>query len=152
LSLQYQRDSSELNPFVSDWKRQNMLMGMFNLRWTLFDGFSTSSNKALATLEQTSARKDLQQAEAQLSGEVQQALVQIEVQREVLRLAKQNRQKSEEGLALSNERFVAGQGSSLEMRDAQLRLTETELTERQNHVDLEVAWVLLERVVGGDFR
>jgi outer membrane protein TolC len=76
-------------------------------------------------------------------------LVYLQVQGEVLKLAKQNRQKSEEGLALSSERFVAGQGSSLEIREAQLRLAEAELTEQQNRVDLEMAWVSLERVVGG---
>ncbi|MCL2625303.1 MAG: TolC family protein [Cystobacterineae bacterium] len=149
LSLQYQRDSTELKSFVSDWKKQNVLLGMFNLRWTLFDGFATASDKALASIEQTRVQKDLQQAEIQLSGDVQQALVLLAVQREVLKLAKQNRQKSEEGLALSSERFVAGQGSSLEIRDAQLRLLETELTEQQNRIDLEIAWVLLERVIGG---
>jgi len=149
LSLQYQRSGTELSPFVSDWRRQNALAGMFNLRWMLFDGFSTSSNKALAALEQAGARRDLQQAEIQLSGEVRQALAQLEVQREVLKLARRNRQKSEEGLVLSSERFVAGQGSSLEMREAQLRLVETELTEQQNRVDVEMAWISLERVVGG---
>jgi outer membrane protein TolC len=121
---------------------------MFNLRWALFDGLSTASNKALASIEQTSAQRDWRQAEIQLSGEVQQALVQLKVQREVLKLTKQNRRKSEEGFALSRARFVAGQGSSLEMREAQLRLAETELAEQQNRVDLEIAWVLLERVVG----
>ena len=149
LSLQYQRSGTELEPFVSDWGRQNALTGMFNLRWTLFDGFSTASNKALATLEQTSAKKELQQMEIQLSGEVRQALIQLEVQHEVLKLARRNRQKSEEGLSLCSERFVAGQGSSLEMRESQLRLAEAELTEQQNRVDLEVAWLLLERVTGG---
>jgi outer membrane protein TolC len=149
LSLQYQRSSTELSPFVSDWRRQNALTGMFHLRWTLFDGLSTSSNKALAAIEKTSAQKDWQQAEIQLSGEVHQALIQLEVQREVLKLARKNRQKSEEGLTLSSERFVVGQGSSLEMREAQLRLAETELTEQQNRVDLEMAWISLERVIGG---
>ena len=53
-----------------------------------------------------------------------------------------------DALALAEERFKAGAGSTLEVRDAQLKLTQAELQHLQNRIDVEIARAALERVLG----
>jgi outer membrane protein TolC len=52
------------------------------------------------------------------------------------------------GSTLAQDRFKAGAGSTLEVRDAQLKLAQAELTLIQNRVNVEVARANLERAIG----
>ena len=60
----------------------------------------------------------------------------------------ENREAAVQSLALADERFKAGAGSTLEVRDAQLKLTQAELALLGNRVDVEIARFALMRAMG----
>ena len=63
-------------------------------------------------------------------------------------LATANREAAALGLAIEEERFKAGAGSTLEVRDAQLKLTQAELSLLTNRIDVENARYALQRATG----
>ena len=63
----------------------------------------------------------------------------LETRIEAARLAAENREAAVQSLTLAEERFKAGAGSTLEVRDAQLKLTQAELALLENRIDVEIA-------------
>jgi outer membrane protein len=63
-------------------------------------------------------------------------------------LASANRQAAADALTLAEERFNAGVSSTLEVRDAQLKLTQAELTLLENRINVEIARFGLMRAMG----
>jgi outer membrane protein len=56
---------------------------------------------------------------------------------------------AKEQTALEEERFIAGAGSSLEVRNAQIKYTQSQLSVLQGKADVATARAALERAVGG---
>ncbi len=127
---------------------QNYLRGQLDLRWDLFNGFVTDAQLQQATIARKIADAELDQAQRELEGEVRASVALLQTQLEAVEIAKQNVKLATEALALAEERFKAGAGSTLEVRDAQLKLTQSELQHLQNRIDVEIARAALERVVG----
>ena len=73
----------------------------------------------------------------------------LSIQLGVLEVAAQNRKLSASGLSLAEDRFAAGAGSTLDVRDAQLKLTQAELTVISGRIDIEITRAGVERVIGG---
>ncbi|HXN41868.1 MAG TPA: TolC family protein, partial [Myxococcaceae bacterium] len=73
----------------------------------------------------------------------------VEVDLEASKIAGDNRKAAADGLVLAQERFNAGLANTLEVRDAQLKLTQADLSLLQSRIDLEVAREALARTMGG---
>ncbi|WP_224241434.1 TolC family protein [Hyalangium gracile] len=129
-------------------RSQTAVAGGVGLQWDIFDGFATPAQVARAAASQRTAELNLAQVERELDGAVRVSIEALAANIDATRLAAENRQAALQSLALAEERFKAGAGSTLEVRDAQLNLTRAELTYLENRVDVEIARYSLMRAMG----
>jgi outer membrane protein TolC len=122
--------------------------GAVVLQWDLFSGFGTQAQVSRAAASVRTAELNLAQAERELDGAVRSSIETLAANIEAARLAAANREVALQSLSLAEERFKAGAGSTLEVRDAQLKLTQAELTLLGNRVDVEIARFALMRAMG----
>ncbi|MDC0707935.1 TolC family protein [Stigmatella sp. ncwal1] len=144
----YLRRGPEARPVFATPRLQNTVTGSVALQWDLFTGLSTDAqiNQARATLR--TAELNLAQTGRELEAEVQRTLQLLVTQIAAAQLAAENRETAARSLSLAEERFKAGAGSTLEVRDAQLKLTQSELTLLENRVNVETARFGLMRAMG----
>lgn len=143
------RSGPTADPFFTDPARQNFVSGGVNLRWDLFNGFATDAQTAVAEAQRRTAEVNLAQALVELEADLKRAIVNVDVQQEATKIAKANRELAAESLLVAEGRFAQGAGSTLEVRDAQLKLTQAELTLLETQIDVEIARANLQRVLGG---
>jgi outer membrane protein len=148
LSVALQRGGPDADIVFGQPKLQNSVQGGLTLSWDLFNGWATSAQQARARAQSQVAELNLRQAERDLEGQVRQAHATAEAQIIATQLADDNRKAAAAALALASERFSAGVSSTLEVRDAQLKLTQAELTLLENRIDVEVARFALLRAMG----
>jgi outer membrane protein len=144
----YSRGGTSVDPVFTDPSLQNNLTVGVNLSWDLFNGFGTTAAVRQAEYARTRAQLDFAQAERDLQAEVRRALQTLSTQIATTELATANREAAALGLAIEEERFKAGAGSTLEVRDAQLKLTQAELSLLTNRIDVENARYALQRATG----
>ncbi len=145
----YLRSGSSLDPVFTDIRLQNQWTLALGLRWELFTGFSTVAASAQAGYSEVTAKLNYEDAQRQIQGDLRRNLRNVEVQTEAAKIATVNRSAASDGLVLAQERFTAGLANTLEVRDAELKLTQAELSLLQTGIDLEVAREALWRTVGG---
>jgi len=145
----YLRAGSSLDPVFTDIRLQNQWSLSLGLRWELFTGFSTVAAAAQSGYNEVSAKLNFEDAQRQIQGDLRRNLRNVEVQIEAATIADVNRKAAADGLVLAQERFTAGLANTLEVRDAQLKLTQAELSLLQTRIDLEVARESFWRTVGG---
>ena len=136
------------DPAFTGFAQQNYMKGGLDLRWDLFSGFATDAQLQQANVVRRRADAELVQAQRELEGELRSSVTLLQTQLEAVEIAKRNVKLATDALALAEERFKAGAGSTLEVRDAQLKRTQAELLHLQNRIDVEIARAALERVVG----
>ena len=144
----YSRGGTTIDPVFTDPKLQNNLTVGVNLNGDLFNGFATGAAVRQAEYARSRAELDFAQAERDLQAEVRRSLQQLTTQIAATELATANRAAAVQGLAVEEERFRAGAGSTLEVRDAQLKLTQAELSLLTNRIDVENARYALQRATG----
>ncbi|HYH98234.1 TolC family protein [Hyalangium sp.] len=144
----YSRGGPSAGPVFTEPRLQNTVSGAVVLQWDLFNGFSTDAQVSLAQATRRTSELNLAQAERELDATVRAAVEALQTRIEAARLAAENREAAVLSLALAEERFKAGAGSTLEVRDAQLKLTQSELTLLGNRVDVEIARFVLMRAMG----
>jgi outer membrane protein TolC len=119
------------------------------LSWNLFEGGRTRAGvqRAEAALARASA---VRQATAEVvSREIADAREGVAALTRQVSLAADALGIAREALALATQRFDAGLASQLEVRDANLKLAQAELTLIQTRIDHAVAQADLARAVGG---
>lgn len=144
----YLRTGTSLDPVFTDLRLQNQWTVAVGLRWELFTGFSTVAASAQSGYSEVTARLNFEDAQRQIQGDLRRNLRNVEVQIEAAKIAVANRDAAADGLVLAQERFNAGLANTLEVRDAQLKLTQAALSLLQTRIDLEVAREALARTMG----
>ncbi|MCY1077619.1 TolC family protein [Archangium lansingense] len=129
-------------------QRQNQVSAGVGLSWDLFNGLSTQAQARRAEYQTRVAELNMQQSERELEGSVRQSHVSLLAQITSAELAEANRKAAADALVLAEERFNAGVSSTLEVRDAQLKLTQSELTLLENRINVEIARFTLMRAMG----
>ncbi len=147
-SANYSRNSPELGRFV-DPTRQNVLSLGANLTWDLFSGFQHVAQEERARAELTQAQAQQKQSIIDLEAEITRANDAYATEVEVLAISEKNLGVAQEQTRLEEERFAAGAGSSLEVRNAQIKYTQAQLSVLQGRADVATARAALERAVGG---
>lgn len=147
-SAQYSRQSPELGLFF-DPTRQNVLTLGANLSWDLFSGFQHVAQEDRARADLSQAQAVQRQSIVDLEAEIARTNDAWATEVEVLAISEKNLEVAKEQLALEEERFNAGAGSSLEVRNAQIKFTQAQLSVLQGRADVATARAALERAVGG---
>lgn len=146
--LQWLRSGPEADTVFGDFSKQNALNGAITLNWDLFNGFQTDALTKQARAQLGQARANLAQNERDVEGQVKVALDSLGAQLRALELAQANRVTATQNLDYAQERFKAGASSTLEVRDAQLKLAQAYQTLIQTRSDAEVARASLEKAMG----
>lgn len=136
------------DPFFTDLSRQNFVQGGLNLRWNLFAGFKDSAALQQTRIAKRQVTLEFQQAERELEAQIRTALVNHRAQLAAEAISRENLTLARAGLELAETRFEEGAASTLEVRDAQLKLSLAELQLLQNRINVEVSRAALERAVG----
>ncbi len=146
--LSYLRQGNTGNPFFTDPQLNNSFTMGLALRWNLFSGLATDAQVRSAVYNRSTAQLNLEQSTHDVEADVRRTLRSLESSLRATRFARANLQAATYGSTLAQDRFKAGAGSTLEVRDAQLKLAQAELTLIQNRVNVEVARANLERAIG----
>jgi outer membrane protein len=144
----YTRSGPNAGPVFTEPRLQNTVSGQVVLQWDLFSGFATQAAETRASATRRTAELNLAQAERELDATVRTAVEALQTRIDAARLSADNREAAAQSLTLAEERFKAGAGSTLEVRDAQLKLTQAELTLLGNRIDVELARFALMRAMG----
>jgi outer membrane protein TolC len=149
LAAGYQRSTSDLNTMFSDPSLNSTLYGSVVLSWTAFSGFSTTANVRKAEIQALLSENDLMTARRSVASDVEKAVAQLGTARAQARVALQSEQTAKEGLRLARTRQEVGVGTQLEVRDAELKLTQAQLSVVGSLVDGREAESALRRAQGG---
>jgi len=120
-----------------------------NLTWNLFEGRATAAAVQRAAVSEQRARLQQEQAVQQVSSEIARARAAYVTLSRSAELAATSLKAAEENLRLAEKRFDAGTATQLEIRDALLKLTQSQLALLQARVDAVIARADLNRAVGG---
>lgn len=144
----YTRQGPDAEQVFTEPRLQNNFIGSIDLNWNVFNGFRTPAQTRRADANIRKAQLALEQAAREIEAEVRTAHQSLEAQILAAQQAAENKEAAIQGLRLAEERFRAGAGSTLEVRDAQISLTRSELSLLQNRIDVEIARFSLMRAMG----
>jgi outer membrane protein TolC len=148
LQLAYTRASDQAERVYSHFDKYGALTGTLVLNWDLFSGFQTDALTKQAKAQESQARLNLAQSERDVEGQVKVALDSLRVQLRALEEARRNRDAATQNLDYAQERFKAGASSTLDVRDAQIKLQQAYQTLIQTRADVEVARAALDKATG----
>jgi len=149
-SASYGRNTQDFNKFTeTPINRDSSMSAGLNLTWNAFNGFATTATAQKADIAATQAGVDLATGRRAVASDVERAVAQLAAARQQARIAAQSVQTAGENLRLARTRQQVGVGTQLEVRDAELKLTQSELARANALVDGHEAESALRRAVGG---
>lgn len=148
-SASYQRMAPTVNPFFTDATKQNAVQFGGVLNWDLFNGLQHKGLYDQAKIERRRSEAALAQAIVDLQAEVRKTYASLLTEKDVLEIVSSNLRLAEEQLALEEGRYAIGKGTMLEVRNAQTKLTQTQLAVVRSRAAVAIAYASLERTVGG---
>jgi len=149
LNAAYNRSSEHLGDLFKDPSGNSTLFGSVNLSWNIFAGLSTQANVRKAQIQTLLSQNDFENARRNVASDVEKAVALLGTARAQARVAKQAEQTAREGLRLARTRQEVGVGTQLEVRDAELKLTQAQLNVVGSLVDGREAEAALRRAQGG---
>jgi outer membrane protein len=107
--------------------QKSTLAGSVNLTWNLFSGFATDASVRTQELQLRSAENDLASGRRGVASDVEKAVASLATARVQARVAAQAEETARQGLSLAKTRQGVGLGTELDVRDAELKLTQAQL-------------------------
>ncbi len=132
-----------------DLTKKNTLSGSINLNWNLFAGFSSDAGVRTKLLQLKQAENDYQGGRRGVASDVQKAVASLSAARAQARVATQAFETARQGLQLARTRQQVGVGTQLEVRDAELKLTQAQLSQVNALLDGREQESALRRAIGG---
>jgi outer membrane protein len=145
----WQRSVSNLDEFLGNPAENSQLTGAVVLTWNAFNGLATNANVEKAKIQVLLAENDLANGRRNVASDVEKAVAQLATARQQARVAQQAEQTAKEGLRLARTRQEVGVGNQLEVRDAELKLTQAQLNVVGSLVNGREAEAALRRAQGG---
>jgi outer membrane protein TolC len=118
------------------------------LQWNLFNGRQTLAGEQRASASTERARTQVQKTEVQVVLEIARSRALVVALIRAESVAAENLVYARQGVAVARDRLQAGAANQLEIRDANLKLTQAELDMVNARVDQVVARADLNRAVG----
>jgi outer membrane protein len=130
----------------NDW-RTNWSAGV-NVSVPIFSGGATSASVSKAVSAEEKAQADLRSSELDLQSQVQKSFLSKEEALERIKATETLLEQAREGLTLSEERYKAGSGTSLEITDAQATFASAAKQHVQALYDYHIAHLNLLKTIG----
>ncbi|OGB64136.1 MAG: hypothetical protein A2Y94_15535 [Caldithrix sp. RBG_13_44_9] len=122
----YSRDHDELEKVFSDFDQNWSYSIGIGVSWNLFNGFSDHVNYQTTKLQLNNARLDLENYQRTLRSDVRKLFNSYNAILEIVEINIKNLEAAREEFRLADERYRLGSGTSLELREAQVNLTQAE--------------------------
>ena len=147
-NLDFLANYQYINPFYNREEWGETWNVILSLNFPLFSGLSDLGrvNQAKAGLEQVKILRN--QVEERIKLEVRRAIFDMEEARERIEAQEENVELARKNLGIAEERYRQGLMSEIELRDAQLSLTQAETDYFQALYDYNVAGAFLDRAIG----
>jgi outer membrane protein len=148
----YTRSATELgggDGVFGNPARQYVATAQLVLSWNLFSGREITANARRAEADVRRSAIELEQSETQVAAELARARATAVALGRAARIAQTALAAAEEGQRAARERFEVGVANQLEIRDAELKLTQARLALLNARVDEVVARADLARATGG---
>jgi outer membrane protein len=122
----YTRDHNQLEKVYSDFDQNWSYNIGVGISWNLFNGFSDHVNYQTSKLQLKNARLNLENYQRTLRSDIRNLYSSYNAILEVVEIDKKNLEAAREEYRLADERYRLGSGTSLELREAQVNLTQAE--------------------------
>jgi outer membrane protein len=117
-------------------------------QFTIFDGLLTKSSIRRAEAGLINAQRNVESVERDVLLGVRQAYLDLEISRESIAVANEAVRSSQEDLRLAEERYKIGEGTILEVIDAQVNLTRSRTDQVSAVYDRRLAISALRNAIG----
>ncbi len=145
----WSRGTTDASQYFTDPVKNSQASIGLVLDWNLFNGLSTDAAVRKAEIQTMISQNDLENARRNVASDVEKAVAQLATARQQVRVAQQAEGTAKEGLRLARTRQEVGVGTQLEVRDAELKLTQAQLNVVGSLVDGREAESALRRAQGG---
>lgn len=122
----YSRDNENFERMYSDLNLYWSYSIGLGVSWNLFNGFSDHVNYQTSKLQLNNARLDLENYQRTLRSDVRKLFNSYNAILEIVEINIKNLEAAREEFRLADERYRLGSGTSLELREAQVNLTQAE--------------------------
>ncbi len=147
-SASYSRNDPEFYKVYSRFDRlYNASIGV-SISYPIFEGFSTQAAIEAAEVQAERVRRERAQLEHELNASLAAAAAELSRLQTVHQIEAENVTAAKDSLTLAQERYAVGEGTALEIRDAQLAVTRAKLAQVQTTYDLQLALVRLHEARG----
>ena len=146
---QYQRNTRDVGDLGMSPDKVGALSAGVNVSWNLFAGLATNAAVRRQEQQVLLAENDLMNGRRGVASDVERAVAQLAAARQEALVAMQAVATSQEGLRLARARQQVGVANQLEVRDAELKLTQSELARVNALIDGRESESALKRAAGG---
>jgi outer membrane protein TolC len=126
MRISYSRDNEDPQKVYSDFdKNWSTSIGM-GISWNLFNGFADRVDYQISKINYKNSQLSLTDYKRNLRSDIKFLFDSYNAIIEIVEINEKNLEASNEEYRLANERYRLGSGTSLELREAQVNLTEAE--------------------------
>lgn len=149
LEAAYSRRSRRPDRVFNDPTENYFATVGLGIQWNIFSGRATDAAVERAELELTKLEATYEELQRIATADVEQRIETHVLSMRVYELSLESIRAGEEAVRLARGLYAEGRGTALELRDAELRLTQQKLGAIEARIDVEIAREELRRAVGG---
>ncbi len=122
----YSRRVPKFNLIYEELENEFTWFAGVSIRWNLFNGFADKYSVEQAKIRESNSQEQLIEFRRNLKASVKSLYDNLKALQEIVEINKTNLESAREEYRLAQERYRVGSGTALELRDAQVRLTNAE--------------------------
>lgn len=144
----YTRDNELLEKVYSDFNQNWSYSIGVGLSWNLFRGFSDHVNYQTSKIQLKNSRLAYEDYQRTLRSDIRNLYNNYNAILEIVEINKRNLEAAREEFRLADERYRLGSGTSLELREAQVNLTQAEQILVSAEYNAIITYIELSETIG----